>query len=555
MLCQVQAAGKGEGGAGGGASGWKVFPPGDLQRTLKELALTDGDALLVLEPQSFDSSLFSLNGELVTVMTPSDCRWLQVEFRPHGGGGDDLEEEKERKSAKVPASGNMSIGEVKLRAIEELQLKYLSGVECCLRQMDGTGKHLLNPVCEALSVRDAGVRLMTTLVLCPGKAPTTTQLFLHYSVSTAPSAGSEMDIIVEKTCTVKECLRAMLDASGLKGDSWHLRMLDWCDEVGEPLMDEDASLTELNVSCGDTLVISQGPRPPKGYLNLSVWLLLDAQSVFASSVAGDSNHTNDGFSKDVTAAGIPGATLRTLGNVGIPDEATLEDLKIQVLTLPGLQSVCVPTPAFMRVWQLEGRRPARILRGQQLSLRKLKVTSGTELCVQRLLDEEDLGLKEVLLRVQMAVPDEGRYYPAEELVWKATRDSSPACLRSSLAAHYGLSPDSLLLAKHQADKHAWDAISSWSQQTSKRKKKKTESLLAAPLHLKDGDTIGIKNLLVDSNRDFCTLEDLQGQQRLREEVEQRRKGGVSSGDWPGKKASSKARKPEVALSINVGTFR
>ena len=60
MLCQVQAAGKGGGaggveGQGGGASGWKVFPPADLQRTLKELSLKDGDKLLVLEPQSFDS--------------------------------------------------------------------------------------------------------------------------------------------------------------------------------------------------------------------------------------------------------------------------------------------------------------------------------------------------------------------------------------------------------------------------------------------------------------------------------------------------------------------
>lgn len=119
-------------------------------------------------------------------------------------------------------------------------------------------------VCEELSVREAGVRLMTTLTLCPGNAPKPSQvcllfdifnkffvlapaqvntreplriskpflyylkkriqikvtsmgkcltdvrispalqLFLHFSVGSAPSAGMEMDIIVEKTCTVKE---------------------------------------------------------------------------------------------------------------------------------------------------------------------------------------------------------------------------------------------------------------------------------------------------------------------------------------------------------------
>lgn len=42
-------------GGGGGASGWKVFPPDDMHRTLKELSLKDGDALLVLEPDLFDS--------------------------------------------------------------------------------------------------------------------------------------------------------------------------------------------------------------------------------------------------------------------------------------------------------------------------------------------------------------------------------------------------------------------------------------------------------------------------------------------------------------------
>lgn len=181
------------------------------------------------------------------------------------------------------------------------------------------------------------------------------------------------------------------------------------------------------------------------------------------------------------------AELRSVGQVEISDEATLEDLKTQVgwrlklsclykfgqsfwswslkskkgtginnhciyiwlattwtlaqlcflllyqvLTLPALQDVCVPTSAFMRVWLLEGRRLARILRGQQLTLRykhvnrvytllcpwrwpdciyywsmqmfwviawfhvssrfrKLKLTSGTDLCVQQLLKEEDLG--------------------------------------------------------------------------------------------------------------------------------------------------------------------
>lgn len=36
------------------------------------------------------------------------------------------------------------------------------------------------------------------------RVSTILQLFLHFSVGSTPSAGMELDIIVEKTCTVKE---------------------------------------------------------------------------------------------------------------------------------------------------------------------------------------------------------------------------------------------------------------------------------------------------------------------------------------------------------------
>ncbi|KAM8914024.1 ubiquitin carboxyl-terminal hydrolase 40 isoform 2-T2 [Spinachia spinachia] len=566
LLCQKHTGGpRGEQGPeeGGGASGWRVFPPDDMQRTLKELSLKDGDALLVLEPQSLDSSSFARNGDVVTVTTPSDCRWLQVEFGPHVDGGGDGEKE-ERWKIKVPASGNMLLCEVKQRAIEELQLQEkISGAQYCLRHVDCTGK-LLPPVCEELSVRDAGVRLMTTLTLCPGNAPKASQLFLHFSVGTAPSAGTETDIIVEKTSTVKECLKTMLDVVGLEGTCWHLRRLDWCEEVGEPIVDEDASLSELKINNGETLVVTKGQLPPMGFLKLSVWLCLDRRN--NSEVSMDLNHTDDGHTQVEAADESPPlcagnmAEPRRAGQVEISDEANLEDLKAQVLTLPALQDVCVPTTAFMRVWQLEGRRLARILRGGQLTLKKLKLSSGTGLCVQRLLKEEDLGPKDVMLNVKMGVPGERCFYPPEELVWDASRDSSPRSLRTCLAAHFCLSPDSLLLAKHQPDRHTWEEISNWSQQVSKKKKKrKAESLLGPPFHLKDGDTVGIKNLLIDNKREFLTVEDEQGQQRLREQVEQHRKGGQAAGSEgvePQKKTGlSKPRKPEVALSINVGVFR
>lgn len=556
LLCQEQSR---PGASGGGASGWRVFPPQDMQRTLRELFLKDGDALLLLQPEELDSSIFSLSGDVVTVTTPSDCRWLQVEFCPQSGLKEEQEEEEEeqgKKRSKVSASGNMLLAVVKQKALEELCLQdELGGVECCLRQMDRTGK-LLPPVHEHLSVRDAGIRLMTSLYLCPGPVPTATQLFLYFSVGLAPSVGQELEIIVEESLTVKECLKKMLQMTRLEGESWHLRRVDWCEEIGEPLMDENASLKEAKVIYGDTLVLIEGRLPPKGFLKLSVRMYMDM-----IDSCPELNH-----SKPQNAEGLAtecsGSEMRFMGYVEISEEASLDDFKTQVMTLPALQDVCVPSPEFMRVWLLEGKKLARILRGNQMTLRKLKLGNGAEVCVQRLMKEEDLGLKDLLLRVQMGVPGEKAYYPSEEFLWDAGRDGSPKGLYAALAAHYGLAPDNLLLAKHLPDKHSWMPISNWTQQVSKRKKKrKAESLQAAPFYLKDGDIIGVKNLLIDNNKEFTTLEDEIGQLRLREEVtNQNTRGSTATGesslDTGSKKTgSAKNRKPEVALSINVGMFR
>uniref|UniRef100_A0A8C2BHC2 Ubiquitin carboxyl-terminal hydrolase n=1 Tax=Cyprinus carpio TaxID=7962 RepID=A0A8C2BHC2_CYPCA len=132
--------------------------------------------------------------------------------------------------------------------------------ECCLRQMDRTGK-LLPP--GTFSKQSPASLLMTSLCLCPGPVPTATQLFLYFSVGLAPSVFQELEIIVEESLTVKECLREMLQMAKLEGASWHLRRVDWCEEIGEPLTDENASLKEAKVIHGDTLVLVEGRLPPK----------------------------------------------------------------------------------------------------------------------------------------------------------------------------------------------------------------------------------------------------------------------------------------------------
>uniref|UniRef100_A0A3B3S873 Ubiquitin specific peptidase 40 n=1 Tax=Paramormyrops kingsleyae TaxID=1676925 RepID=A0A3B3S873_9TELE len=517
LLCREESR---PGCEGGGGSGWRVFPPADMQRTLKELALKDGDSLLVLEPQVFDTSLFSLTGDTVTVTTPSDCRWLQVESHlcaARGAQGEGGEDEGARKQAKISASGSTLLSEVKLSAIEELKLQdQFKGVPCCLRQADRTGK-LLPPVREDMTVREAGIKLMTSLVLCPGAAPGPHQLFLYFTVSPPVGTEAEMEIIVEETITVKEVSRAC--------ECWHLRKMDWCEELGDALTDEVRRLKYRDKVPRRTLLFRRNLHPE-----------LLCKDVAFGPYAGN---------RPALAWRFSAVWVSLAMELISPGPR-------QVLTLPPLHDLCVPSPAFLRVWLLESRRPGRILRGNLQPLQKLKLASGTELCVQRLQKEENLGPKELLLNVQIGIPGERSYYPSQEVVWDTGRDGSARGLRQAIAAHCSLCPDSLIIAKYCPEKYSWMVISSWTQQVSKRKKKKkTESLLGAPFHLRDGDVIGGKNLLIDSNREFSTPEDELGQQRLQEEAGTWAKGYVALEC----KGSRKSRKPEVALSINVGMFR
>lgn len=84
----------------------------------KEFALC-ASCTVFLSSSSF--SVFTRNGDLVTVTTPSDSRWLQVEFRPHVKGGEG-EKEEEGKRIKVLATGS-TVSSFRLCVVPFLSLR------------------------------------------------------------------------------------------------------------------------------------------------------------------------------------------------------------------------------------------------------------------------------------------------------------------------------------------------------------------------------------------------------------------------------------------------
>uniref|UniRef100_A0A8B9TVS8 Ubiquitin carboxyl-terminal hydrolase 40 n=1 Tax=Anas platyrhynchos TaxID=8839 RepID=A0A8B9TVS8_ANAPL len=235
-------------------------------------------------------------------------------------------------------------------------------------------------------------------------------------------------------------------------------------------------------------------------------------------------------------------------------------LFFQAMTLPCCQEHVVPLPTFLRAWTVESKRPGKLLRHNKQQLNEYKLGARVAICIEPLQKEENLGPHELLLRVQMGIPGERDYYDSVDLVWDISKECTTWSLRQRVASHYCLPVDKIEIAKYFPEKFEWLPISSWTQQISKRKrKKKQESLQSAPYHLKDGDTIGVKNLLLDDSKDFSTVRDDLGKEKQRqlalEKKKSRQAERLQDHVLSEEKLNTKQRKPEVALSINVGVFR
>ncbi|XP_072198355.1 ubiquitin carboxyl-terminal hydrolase 40 [Excalfactoria chinensis] len=539
-----------------GDKNWEVLLEEHMKETIKTVGLTDGCSVLILD--SHDQSLVNISSGNLTAFT-YDISWLQVK---NFCGTDD-----EEKHVKITATIETVMSDIKMKAIHELQLEEELASESCLRPVSRNGK-LLSPVPEDYTVKEAELKMGSLLGLCRGKAPTSTQLFLYFIIERDHYTSPEMEIVVEETASVKECLNLMLEKSGLSGDSWHLRRMDWCFEAGEALSQENATLKELNVCRGDTLVVTEGKLPAKGFLKIPIWWLKSSSQMKCEEKARDQVNglTCKMDALQVSPAGDSPECIqadRDLCYAGITEiagESSLEDLKMQALTLPQCPEHVIPLPAFLRAWTVESRRPGRLLRHNKQQLREYKLGARVEICIEPLQKEENLAPQELLLRVQMGIPGERDYYDSVDLVWNISKECTTWALRQRVASHYCLPVDKIEIAKYFPEKFEWLPISSWTQQISKRKrKKKQESLLSAPYHLKDGDIIGVKNLLLDDSKDFSTVRDDVGKQKQRQLALEKKKSRQAECSQDHvlseEKLNIKHRKPEVALSINVGVFR
>ncbi|XP_006760512.1 PREDICTED: ubiquitin carboxyl-terminal hydrolase 40 isoform X2 [Myotis davidii] len=537
-----------------GGESWTAIPKEDLKKTFREQGLTNGSSILIQDSSNDNNSLLTKQGKWITTVNEVD--WVQVNNL--------CQLESEEEQVKISATVNAVVFDIRIKAIKELKLMKELAENSCLRPIDRNGK-LLCPVPDSYTLKEAELKMGSSLGLCPGRAPTSSQLFLFFAMGSDIQPGSEMEIIVEETISVRECLRIMLEKFGLPGDTWHLRKMDWCYEAGEPLCEEDATLKELMLCSGDTLLLTEGKLPSPGLLNVPIWWYQPPGPKSQGKRHLDQTNCNPSQGGVWRATSTPGAAgdvhadvpLCYLGDVKISEDATLGELKAQAMTLPSLSEFFIPSPAFLRAWTVDSKRPGRLLRKNQQQLREYKLGRRTEICLEPLQKEEHLGPQDMLLRTQMRLPGERAYALPVDVVWDAARGTASS-LRQRVADFYSLPVEKIEIAKYFPDKFEWLPVSSWNQQITKRKKKKKQdNLQGAPYYLKDGDIIGIKNLLVEEDDDFSTVRDdigredpALGKRKSQEALHVQSNGLLSSAETPGR-----PHRPEASLSIHVGSFR
>ncbi|CAO2625346.1 Ubiquitin carboxyl-terminal hydrolase 40 [Lemmus lemmus] len=536
---------------------WTTIPKEDMKKTFREQGLRNGSLILVQDSDTDDNSLLPRQSRWTSSV--DELNWLQVK--------NFCQLESEEEQVQIAVTTHTVVFDIRIKAIKELKLMKELAENSCLRPIDRNGK-LLCPVPDACTLEEAEVKMGSSLGLCLGKAPTSSQLFLFFALGTDIHPGAEMEVIVEETISVKDCLKIMLEKSGHQGEMWHLRKMDWCYEAGEPLCEEDATLKELMICSGDTLLLIEGKLPPPGFLKIPIWWYQPAR---LSGHCESWDHSNCASSQDSSwgATSTQGApvpepadvSLLYLGDVKISEEATLVELKSKVMALPSVSKLAVQSTALLRVWTVENKRPSRLLRTGWWQLKEYRLGRRTELCLELLQKEEDLGPQDVLLRTQLHIPGERAYTLPMDLVWDTTRGWTAGSLRQRVADFYSLPVEKIEIAKYFPEKFEWLPISSWNQQIAKRKKKKNQDTLqGGPYYLKDGDTIGIKNLLFDDDDDFSTIRDDIGKENQKQLALGKKKSREvlrtqSSDVFSSAGMVTRPRGPEASLSIHVASFR
>ncbi|XP_052226207.1 ubiquitin carboxyl-terminal hydrolase 40-like isoform X2 [Dreissena polymorpha] len=531
----------------------KGFTNSDEYSTVKELGLQDGDRLLAID-KSQKGGLSDKNFASCSIYNKFV---IKAENRCCELSKDSLD----YPSVRIEVDKTISVSELKSIILHQLGL--LDVGETRLR-IDHDTMGLRAPLHEGHAVFDAGITQGSRVIVERGSAPQSDEITVYFTSVDSASGPDTSEVIVKQNTTVDQCLKCILLQTNIGDEDWHLRKTNWCGEAADLLDDLDMTLTSALVHDGDILLLERGRLPPKGFIRIPIWLHSTPESISSQSQGGIMHWMYAFFGISQSDSKRSDEVLSKFEPFYIDDleickNATLSDLKQQVMTLNLVADLPIPSADFMRLRVKEKDKMTTVLRDSNQTLGKLKLTSNTVLALQILPEEEKLSASSFVLSVCQRVPDTKTYSSPVELVWNPLGGATIQSLKEAVASVLFIEPQNICMAKHFPQRHEWMVIKKPAQHHSGKKKHKgwKDNLKLAPYHMSDGDLIGVKDLQYDPNNidDFMTEADEIGRMELVQLDEEKRKMRGERKEMQGELGiGEKPKRREVGISIKVGDF-
>ena len=552
-----------------------VLPSSKDKRTLDELGLSDGDRMAAEKEakkgvKNLAHIVADKQNKLISVIVEDRCS-------PLGSGPNSYP------VYPMETSKDEVLSSLKKAILTKLGIS--SVADGGRLRFDDDNNGLGPPLYENQTLSDAGLVQGQRVIMEPGPAPQQSEIVLYFSTG---KMSLTYERVFDNKTTVKECCLCMQERMDLKGSQWHLRKTNWCSEPAELLDEETATLAQEKLKSGDTLIVEEGRLPPKGFVQLSTFLYsphsgggtsVDQERAVDRSTTGREPLLQESATTPLQMVDsepqklcsevplhlqsleqfyppVPG-TLLEMGCVELSKDATVEDLKNMILTLPAMQGVNVPSSSFLRVQELVDGRPGKILKVPSLTLRRSKLTSSA-ICCTILPYEETLSISSIVFNVCIKNTLDRSYGPPMEVVYDSIKGCEPHEFSGFVARLLGLPSESVSMAKHKYETFEWIKIAGLSQDEGGRRRKvrtgTKASIKNTPIFLHDGDTVGIKYLTSEcgDRDDFSTPSDDRGRAILASMQEEKKKRRRNKG--ADIFCSSVTRRPEVGIKIFVPDY-
>ncbi|XP_074659293.1 ubiquitin carboxyl-terminal hydrolase 40-like [Tubulanus polymorphus] len=509
--------------------------------TLDECKLTDLCAINCVDTSEFiqqndvrnHGNPVPVTDQLITVTVENHCNHTETNSADTTGGtgatGTAAVSSKYPTVFKIQTPEYATVAELKERILFRLNSP---SIETRLR-IDDDMMGWTAPLHENLSLTHAGIAATTCLILEPGKPPTHNQIIVN--ISPPPPAGGaateRFSLTMERDMTVDALLKTVLRKLNIESTAWHLRLANWCGEPAAILDDLDAKLSESQMKNGDTVLLEEGRVPPKGYVQLPVWLYPTVKPS-TDSTPGLLSWITTGIQDYLYGRSSVEPDLKPckLGTVEVRKESSVDELKERISLLPAMSEQTYPMFDYLRLRLIETDRLKSVLRCNHQNLQRQKVTSSSEIGVQILQHAEQLSSCELILNVWLRVPGTRTYKVYPEFIWDTSRGTSPNQLVDRIAAHCSLPQQQISIAKYHQHRYEWQKIEKIDFQINKNIKGKRQKIpkvnvKQSPYYIRDGDIIAVKDLTDDptDEDDFTTIDDDLGRRQLKLQAEEKRK--------------------------------